>query len=118
MSIWREEVADATWLVGVSGRLDHRQTPELETELLELVGSGSRNIIIDLTEVTYVNSGGLRCLVTIWRRARQEDGTVILSGINPALMELFTTVGFHKVFDIYITSDDARQALESINKAN
>ena len=112
MSIWREEIGDETWLVGVSGRLDHLQTPELESELLELAGSGDRQMIIDLTEVTYVNSGGLRCLVTIWRKAQQGNGTVVLSGISPSLMELFTTVGFHKVFDIYPTTAEAKQALE------
>lgn len=112
MSIWREEIDSETWLVGVSGRLDHLQTPELESELLELAGSGDRRMIIDLTEVSYVNSGGLRCLVTIWRRTQQGDGTVVLSGINPSLMDLFTTVGFHKVFDIYTTADEAKQALE------
>jgi anti-anti-sigma factor len=112
MSIWREEIGDETWLVGVSGRLDHLQTPELESELLELAGSGDRQMIIDLTEVTYVNSGGLRCLVTIWRKAQQGNGTVVLSGISPSLMELFTTVGFHKVFDIYPTAAEAKQALE------
>ena len=112
MSIWHEEIGSETWLVGVSGRLDHLQTPELESELLELAGSGDRQMIIDLTEVTYVNSGGLRCLVTIWRKAQQGNGTVVLSGINPSLMELFTTVGFHKVFDIYPTTAEAKQALE------
>jgi anti-sigma B factor antagonist len=92
--------------------LDHLQTPELEAELLDLVGSGGQRMIIDLTEVTYVNSGGLRCLVTIWRKAQQGNGTVVLSGINSSLMDLFTTVGFHKVFDIYSTSDEAKNALE------
>ena len=112
MSIWREEISKDTWLVGVSGRLDHLQTPVLEAELLELAGSGNRTMIIDMTEVTYVNSGGLRCLVTIWRKAQQGSGTVVLSGINALLMDLFTTVGFHKVFDIYATTGEARQALE------
>lgn len=112
MSIWREEIGNETWLVGVSGRLDHLQTPALEAELLELAGSGDQRIIIDMTEVTYVNSGGLRCLVTIWRKARQENGTVVLSGINPKLMDLLTTVGFHKVFDIYATTSEAKEVME------
>ncbi len=113
MSIWREEIGNETWLVGVSGRLDHLQTPELESELLEIAGSGDQRMIIDMTEVTYVNSGGLRCLVTIWRKAQQGNGIVVLSGINPSLMDLFTTVGFHKVFDIYATTGEAKQALEA-----
>ena len=33
MSVWREQLADDAWLVGVSGRLDHVQTPALETKL-------------------------------------------------------------------------------------
>ena len=112
MSIWRQEIGKETWLVGVSGRLDHLQTPELEAELLELVDSGNKGMIIDLSEVTYVNSGGLRCLVTIWRQAQQKGENVVLSGISPSLMQLFTTVGFHKVFDIYPSAEEASKALE------
>jgi anti-sigma B factor antagonist len=112
MSIWREKIDNETWLVGVSGRLDHLQTPDLESQLLTLVSPGDQRLIIDLAEVTYVNSGGLRCLVTIWRKAQQGSGIVVLSGINDSLMDLFTTVGFHKVFDIYPSSDEAKDALE------
>ena len=117
MSIWREEVGKDTWLVGVSGRLDHLQTAELEEELLDIAGSDNQKMIIDLGDVSYVNSGGLRCLVTVWRRAQQGDGIVVLCSIRPSLLELFTTVGFHKVFDIYATSTEAKEALESTSQS-
>ncbi|HSM58640.1 MAG TPA: STAS domain-containing protein [Candidatus Sulfomarinibacteraceae bacterium] len=101
MSIWRQELENDTWLVGVSGRLDQHQTPDLEAELNELLEDGHHRIIVDLSDVSYINSGGLRCLVTAWRKARKEGGNVILSGLRARVHDVFTMVGFDKVFDVY-----------------
>ena len=78
MSIWHKSLTDDIWLVGVSGRIDQSQTPELEQELVALLDAGHSKLIVDLSEVTYMNSGGLRCLVSVWRLARKADGDVAL----------------------------------------
>jgi anti-anti-sigma factor len=62
--------------------------------------------------VAYINSGGLRCLVTAWRRARQAQGDLLLCGLNQRLNEVFTMVGFDKVFGIYSSCEAAVQALQ------
>jgi anti-sigma B factor antagonist len=111
MSIWQQELTDDTWLVGVSGRLDQHQTPDLESlfDSILLEERGPR-LIVDLSEVTYINSGGLRCLVTAWRRARREGGDVALTGLKSRVQEVFSMVGFDKVFTIYPSRKSALQA--------
>lgn len=101
MSISQQELRHNTWLVSVSGRLDQNQTPDLEAQLDALLDQGHNRIIIDLTDVNYINSGGLRCLVTAWRKAKKEGGNVVLTGLRSRVNEVFSMVGFDKVFDIY-----------------
>lgn len=112
MSVWQQPLPENRWLVGVRGRLDHSQSPRLEEHLTKLLQDGHHHLIVDLTETTYINSGGLRCLVSAWRKARQEDGNLVLCGLNDRLQEIFTMVGFDKVFQIYPTRVDAQQAAQ------
>lgn len=113
MSIWQEELSNDTWLVSVQGRLDQSQNPQLEEKLTDLLDDGHQRLIVDLTEATYINSGGLRCLVSAWRKARRQEGDLVLCGLNPRLQEIFFMVGFDKVFQIYPTCDLAEQAIQS-----
>jgi anti-sigma B factor antagonist len=113
MNIWQRQIdeADKLWLVGVRGRLDHSLTSELELKLNDLLNDGHTQLLVDLTEVEYINSGGLRCLVSAWRNARQQQGDVRLCGLNTRLTEIFGMVGFDKVFQIYTTCDAAQKEL-------
>lgn len=101
MSIWQQLVQDDIWLVGVNGRLDQTLNPELEQQLMALLDSGKSQLVVDLTQANYINSGGLRTLVTGWRKARQQDGNLVLCGLNARLQEIFRMVGFDQLFQIY-----------------
>lgn len=114
MDIWHHRFPGTTktTLVGVRGRLDQTLTPRLEEKLLQLLTDGHTCLVVDLAEATYINSGGLRCLVSAWRKARQHEGDVVLCNLNSRLSEIFTMVGFDKVFKIYPDRQEAAQALE------
>lgn len=103
----------AVWLVGVSGRLDQSLTPQLESALSSLLNGGYHHLIVDLSEVTYINSGGLRCLVSAWRQSRQRGGNLALCGLSQRIADVFAIVGFNKVFQIFPTAGEAQQAILS-----
>lgn len=103
MSIWHKELTNGVWLVGISGRLDQTQTSDLEEQFEELLEAGRYRIVVDMSEVVYINSGGLRCLVTAWRKAKKQGGNVVLTGLKERVNEVFSMVGFDKVFDVYPT---------------
>lgn len=111
MSIWDEPAAGDSWLVSVSGRLDQSQNQLLENELQRLLDEGHHHLIVDFSQVSYVNSGGLRCLVTIWRKARELDGNIVLCGLNDHIATLFDIVGFDKVFVIYPNRSEAERGM-------
>ena len=110
--IWQEQVDAGIWLVGVRGRLDHSLIPQLDDVLTSLLDNGRFRFMIDFNDVSYINSGGLRCLVSAWRRARAEKGDIVLFGLNDRIMEVFTMIGFDNVFPIYTTRLEAQAALQ------
>lgn len=113
LNVWQEQLPYGLWLVGVRGRLDQALTPQLDETLSRLLGNGRYRLIVNLSEITYINSGGLRCLVSAWRKARNNRGDVVLVGLNERIQEIFTMVGFDKVFHIYGTSLEAQTALRT-----
>ena len=110
-NIWQEQYPHNIWLVGVRGRLDQSLTPQLDETLTGLLDNDRYRLMINLSDVTYINSGGLRCLVSAWRKARAENGDVVLFGLNDRILEVFTMVGFDKVFHIVHTSLEAQTTL-------
>ena len=110
MTIWQRALPGDLYLVGVEGRLDQTVTPELEAELDQILVSGQHRIIVDMSGVNYINSGGLRCLVSAWRKAQRQGGSVVLAGLTPRVLEIVAMVGFDKVFDVYRSPGEAQHA--------
>lgn len=110
MSVWQESTEYNIWIVGVRGRLAQDLTLQLEAMLLHLLAEGHYWLVVNLTETSYINSGGLRALVTAWRKARQHGGNLVIYGLNAHLQEVFEMVGFDKVFQIYPSREEALSA--------
>lgn len=110
MNVWSSQLSNGSWLVGVRGRLDQDLTPALEAELRRLLDEGHSRLIVELSQATYINSGGLRALVAAWRKARQQGGDLVLCGLTPRLAEIIGMVGFDKVFKIFPDRAAAEQA--------
>ena len=98
-------------LLRINGRLDHNSVPELEVALRRLVDMGNYRLVVDLQGTTYINSGGLRVLITIWRTVRRLGGDMYLCGLNRRLSDIFEMAGFDQVFSIYVTVPEAVHAM-------
>ncbi len=102
MNIWHERIPEThTYVIHIIGRLDQSLNADLEAAITTLLDAGGVDLIFDLTETSYINSGGLRTLVSAWRKARARDGSVAICGLNERLDEIFAMVGFDKVFDVF-----------------
>lgn len=111
-AIWQELYAPSIWLVGVRGRLDQNLSPQLDDLLRGLLENGRDQIMVDLRGVTFINSGGLHCLISAWRKARTSGGDVVLFGLNDHILDVFTIAGFDKIFRIVTTSREAQAILQ------
>lgn len=99
--------------VTVEGRLDAATVPTLEQTLQRLLFDGQAKLVIDLADVNYISSSGLRALLTARRQARSRGGNVHLCCLHPRVKEIFEMVGFMSVFGVYATRDEAAAAFRS-----
>lgn len=68
------------------------------------------NIILDLTELKYLNSTGLGSIAAILRYARKNDGDIKICGLQSSVKKLFEITRLDKIFEVY---EDITSAVES-----
>lgn len=93
-------------------RLDAHNSAELKVELLKLFESGKRNIVIDLSEVRFVDSSGLGVLVSGFKNASARNGSLNLCGLQQQVRSMFELTRLHRVFDIFQTREEALAAIK------
>lgn len=92
------------------GRLDSHSSQALEQTLNTQLAQGVIWLFVDMSAVEYIASSGLKILVSAWRRAREAGGDVVLSGLQPRLIEIFEMVGFDMLFQVFPDLDAALTA--------
>lgn len=91
----------------IKGRLDSTSTPELEQRVVLCLDQGAKNLVLDFSELDYINSAGLRILVLSYQRLTQLGGQVIVCGARDYIDELFVISGYNKIFPMYPDLDQA-----------
>ncbi len=92
---------DRSAVVSPMGRLDSNTSALLERTLNAQLRKGVAWLFVDMSDVEYIASSGLKVLVSAWRRARELEGDVILSGMQPRIIEIFEMVGFDMLFQSF-----------------
>ncbi len=85
----------------IKGRLDSSSTPELEQLVLTSLEQGSKNLILDFSDLEYINSAGLRVLVMSHQRLHPLGGQVMVCGVRDYIAEIFDISGYNRVFSMY-----------------
>ena len=77
----------------LSGRLDSATAPEVEEILLQVADRFDR-VILNMAELEYISSAGLRILKLLYMALRKKDGELQLRSVNKLVMEVFEMTGF------------------------
>ena len=85
-------------IVILSGRLDAQTSPFLETELIKYYNEGNKFIAIDLSNINYMSSAGLRILLSIRKILKGNSGTMVLLKPCAMVSEVLEMSGFSKIF--------------------
>ncbi len=97
-------------VISPAGRLDSSASIYLEHALEAQLASGKTWLYVDMAAVEYIASSGLKVLIAAWRRAREKGGDVVLSGLQPRIVEIFEMVGFDMLFQVFPDLDAALAA--------
>ena len=99
-------------ILSPQGRLDAAHTPQLEQMLREALGGNPPALIVDLAQVTYLSSSGLRVLLVAAKRLRQSGGHLLLCCPQPAVARILRLTGFVEILPVYPTREAALKAVE------
>ena len=97
---------DEIAVVEVTGDIDSKTAPEFERNA-KLATEKSQKIAIDLTNVEFMSSAGLRVLLMVFRNIKSQNGKVILVGVSEDIQDVMSTTGFINFFTIVGTLDEA-----------
>ena len=102
--------AEGRTVVAVAGEIDVYTAPRLREEITELVAAGTYNLVIDMSEVEFLDSTGLGVLVGGLKKVRAHDGSLQLVCNQDRLLKIFRITGLAKVFVIHDTAEAALAA--------
>jgi anti-sigma B factor antagonist len=85
-------------------------------EHLKQILSSSRKVILDLSEVSYIDSGGLGTLVGVYSSARAAGADVKLTGLNQRIKDVLQITKLVTVFEVYDTEQEALASFDRSRK--
>jgi anti-sigma B factor antagonist len=95
-------------------RLDIEVAAEFRGMLLTLIDQGHRQLVVDLKDVTFIDSSGLGALVSALKTLKRsgEQGDVRLACVQPPVTSLLEIIRLNRVFTSYISVDRAVQSFQ------
>ena len=124
MEIGERKTADIVTL-SLCGKLDSTTAKTFEDAILGRIESGNRRLVIDLSQLDYISSAGLRVFALAGKRLKSTNGKLVLCGFKKTIpyytlnripdpvREVFDTSGFSLIFPSYGSHDDAIEALQA-----
>ena len=87
-------------ILSLAGRIDAGNAPHADQALQALWKQGAQRVTVDLCDVSYMSSSGLRTLILAQRRQASVAGSLILCNVPPRVMRVLRIAGLDHVFDI------------------
>jgi anti-sigma B factor antagonist len=111
--ITTEQLADDAYVIALSGEVDLYTAPEFKQQLLDVIGKGAKEVIVDFSGTTFIDSTTLGVLVGGVKRLRANDGQLSLVCSDRNITKIFEITGLDRVFTIYPTREEAVAQLSS-----
>jgi anti-sigma B factor antagonist len=80
---------------------------EFSTKIKSLLAGGKKNLVVDLSKVTYVNSSGIGMLIAGYTSAKTAGGSLKIAGAEKSISNTFVLTTLVKVFETHDTAAEA-----------
>jgi anti-sigma B factor antagonist len=102
-----EQLSENRYAISLAGEVDLYTAPEFKQQLLDVIGKGANDVIVDFTDTTFIDSTTLGVLVGGVKRLRQNEGQLSLVCSDRNITKIFEITGLDRVFTIYGTREEA-----------
>jgi anti-anti-sigma factor len=110
MDISEERKADAV-VLALSGRLDATSAKAFEDRILGVINSGTQRLVVDLAQLEYVSSSGLRVFLLAAKRLQAVDGKIVLCSMKDHVRQVLDLSGFSSMLSICASRDEAIKSI-------
>lgn len=109
MKINVKNLPDVT-VVELAGDIDASTAPAMQEKVLPLAQSKSK-ILLDMTQVPYTSSAGLRVLLSLFKEVKKNEGKLVLVGVSEEIQDTMSVTGFADYFVFCDRVDNGIKAL-------
>jgi anti-anti-sigma factor len=107
LQISERDLYKHTRLLSLEGELELETASQLKKRLGDEELSGTRRLIVDLSDLRFMDSTGMRTLLQLQQRVLLKGGKLSLVCGNPGILRAFEVAGLLRTFDLCRTLDDA-----------
>ncbi len=109
-----EEDVGGIRVICLAGRIDHSTVQEFQDALMPRLADcreGGVSVVLDMSDVEYISSVGLRILMLAAKQCKGQSGNIVVAALGPQMREIFQISRFDMVFTVY---DDRAAALAAL----
>ena len=103
-------------ILGLKGRLDQDNCDAFRDEITPHLDTAARDrltIVLDLSQLEYVSSAGLRCFMLAVKKAKTYNGRIVVAALQPMVAEIFQISRFDMLLEVFATVAKAVAAVGS-----
>ena len=98
---------DNVLIFDIKGELDAKAAPDLKERLSERINAGYHRVLVNLSDISYLDSAGLGVLVSGLKIATRQNGDLRMWGLQEEVKNIFQLTRLNKVFQIFDTEEQA-----------
>jgi anti-anti-sigma factor len=106
-------VSSSLCMYSPAGRIDASNASSAEADLLAMLEKDGPSVIINLAQLSYLSSAGLRVMLVGAKRSKAAGGKAVILGAQPAVAEVLKMSGFDRIIPLVSSEDEARALLGS-----
>ena len=103
----------STVIISTAGRVDGSNASDFQDALEDAIGAEDESVILNLAELDYISSAGLRIILLSAKSFRQREVGFSICSLSPSVHELFIISGFDQIIAIHSSTETALAAQEN-----
>lgn len=111
---FQTEQTEEVLVISLSGEIHGLEAREFHKELWEATGGPDKFTLLDLEGLTYINSAGLRSILMVAKRLRENKAKFAICSLSGATKGIFKMAAFDKIIDVFESRSEAIEAIKGL----
>ena len=107
----RADQVEGVLVISVAGRIDGLNAGKFHESLTGEIGGSDNPVVLDLEELSYISSAGLRSILLIAKTLQGRNARFMVCSLPGPIKEIFEIAGFDKIIDVLGSRSDAIAAI-------